>query len=120
MTMTERSEKSANAIDDPLAASDLHALPRQRVPPPVQMDLDEVAPDDPTGHEELEDAPEDAWLDVADAIEAPGVWLPPSDPGVLAESSPWRWAIAFAVIAMLLALVCLIVFWGLTHSSWWY
>jgi hypothetical protein len=118
--MTERSEKRANALDDPLAETDLHALSRHHVLTPVQMDLDAEGPDDPTEYEDWEETPEDAWLDVTDALEASGVWLPPSDPGLLAELSPWRWAVAFAVIAMLLALVCLIVFWGLTHSVWWY
>jgi hypothetical protein len=118
--MTERAENNTNGIDDPSAATDLQALPHHPVPPPGQMDLDEEGPDDPTEFEELEDAPEDGWLDDADAIDTSGIWLPPSTPGVLANSSSWRWAIAFAVIAMLLALVCFIVFWGLTHSSWWY
>jgi hypothetical protein len=118
--MSERAEKSADPIEDPPPAADSRTLPHHPVPPPDQIDLDEEGPGDPTGFEELGGGPKDAWLDAADAVKAPGTWLPPSARGALADSSSWRWAIAFAVIAMLLALVCFIVFWGLTHSSWWY
>jgi hypothetical protein len=118
--MTEGSEKGANAIKDPLAETDLQALAHRPTAPPAHKDLDEAGLDDATESEDLVDEPEDGPLAATDALQQSEFKLLRPDPGVLAELSPWRWAIAFAVIAMLLALFCFILFWGLTHSSWWY
>lgn len=118
--MAEGVEKSANVIDDPLAETDSQAPAQRPTAPPEKTDPDVEGLDDPTEFQGLVNEPEDRALPAADPLEQPRIRLLPPDPGVLVELSPWRWAIAFAVIAMLLALFCFILFWGLTHSSWWY
>jgi len=118
--MAEGIEKRAHGIDDPPAETHSQAPAQRPTAPSMKTGLDVDGLDDPAEFGGLVGEQEDGPPPAADPREQSRIRLLPPDPGVLAELSPWRWGIAFAVIAMLLALFCFIVFWGLTHSSWWY
>ena len=69
-----------------------------------------------------DDACEDAFspLDLTDDVETGGTDQLPLSVEFPSEASRWRWGITFVIIAVLLVVVSLIVYWGLVQSVWWY
>ena len=58
--------------------------------------------------------------EATDSVETPG-----ADPSLLRaetppETSRWRWVITFIVIALLMIVFSVIVYWGWVQSVWWY
>jgi hypothetical protein len=56
----------------------------------------------------------------SEGVDSSDILHPSNDTDACREPSPWRRAITFAVIAILLVLFALIVFFGLVQSVWWY